>query len=146
MTRAKTVAKIIEIKEFNKEQLEIEVKKARERLHVEQAKLDELDREYKKTSADLTGKQASGTMPATEVELFHTYLKHLARMLEQQKSVLAIHAAEVDKKQKAMVEAFQEQRLFELLHGRIIQEQARELTQGEQKEADFTFLYRKAER
>ena len=143
MTKEKMVSKIVEIKEFNKEQLEAEVKKARERLNAEQVKLDELDREYRKTSADLAGKQA-GAVQATEIELFHTYLKHLARQIDQQKSVIAVRAAEVDQKQKAMVEAFQEQRLFEKLHDKIVHEQAAAISQGEQKEADFTFLCRKA--
>jgi flagellar export protein FliJ len=143
MTKEKMVSKIVGIKEFNKEQLEAEVGKARERLNAEQRKLDELDREYKKTSTDLAGKQASA-IQATEVELFHTYLKHLARQIDHQKSVIAARAAEVDQKQIAMVEAFKEQRLFEKLHDKIVHEQAKEISQGEQKEADFTFLCRKA--
>jgi flagellar biosynthesis chaperone FliJ len=49
----------------------------------------------------------------------------------------------VDQKQKAMVEAFQEQRLFEKLHDKIVHEQGKETLQSEQKEADFTFLCRK---
>jgi flagellar export protein FliJ len=146
MTKEKMVSKIIEIKEFNKEQLEAEVKKARERLSDEQAKLDVLNLEYKKTSADFAGRQGGCTMHASEIEVFYTYLKHLAKQIEQQKSVVAAHVGEVEKKQKAMVEAFKEQRLFELLHDKMVQEQAKEITQGEQKEADFAFLCRKAEK
>lgn len=142
MTKEKMVSKIIEIKEFNKEQLEAEVRKAQERLNAEQAKLDGLDGEYKKTSADLACKQA-GAIPATEIELFHTYLKHLAKQIDQQKCVVAVRAGEADQKQKAMVEAFQEQRLFEKLHDKIVHQQDKETSQSEQKEADFTFLCRR---
>jgi len=144
MTREKTVSKIIEIKEFNKEQLEAEAKNVRERLNREQAKLDALEQEYKKTNADLAGKQAGGTMPANEVELFYTYLKHLGTQIELQKSVVVLHIAELEKKQNAMVEAYKEQRVFELLHDKILQGQAKEIMHGEQKEADYTFLCRKA--
>ncbi len=85
-----------------------------------------------------------GAIQATEIELFDTYLKHLAKQIDQQKSVVAVRAAEVDQKQKAMVEAFKEQRLFEKLHDKIVHEQDKEIVAGEQKEADFTFLCRKA--
>jgi flagellar export protein FliJ len=143
MTKEKMVSKIIEIKEFNKEQLEAEVRQVREQLNAEQLKLDGLDREYKKTIVELECKQA-GALHAPEIELFYTYLKHLAKQIDQQKSVVAAHAAEVDRKQGAMVEAFKEQCLFEKLHDKIIHEQAKEISHNEQKEADFTFLCRRA--
>ncbi len=144
MTKEKMVSKIIEIKEFNKEQLEAEVKKAREVLNAEQAKLEELEREYKKITTDLACKQTGGAMQANDIELFHTYLKHVSRQIDQQKSIVAVRAAEVEQKQGAMVEAFKEQRLFEKLHDKIVHEQIKETTQSEQKEADFAFLCRKA--
>jgi flagellar export protein FliJ len=145
MTKEKMVSKIIEIKEFNKEQLEAEVKKARRQLNAEQLKLDGLDREYKKTIVDFTHKQA-GAIHAPEIELYHTYLKHLSKQLDQQKSVVEAHAAVMEQKQRAMVEAFQEQCLFEKLHDKIIRKQAKEISQIEQKEADFMFLCRKADK
>ena len=142
MTKEKTVSKIIEIKEFNKEQLESEVRREREKLSAEQIKLDGLDCEYKKTIVSLACKQ-SGPLQAPEIELFHTYLKHLAKQIDQQKSVVAAQAAEVDKKQRDMVEAFKEQCLFEKLRDRIIEERIKELSQSEQKESDFAFLCRR---
>jgi flagellar export protein FliJ len=145
MTKEKMVSKIIEIKEFNKEQLEAEVRKAREQMNAEQLKLDGLDREYKNTIVDFTCKQA-GAIHAPEIELFHTYLKHIAKQLEQQKRIVEARAAVVDQKQRAMVEAFKEQCLFEKLHDKIIHKQAKEISQSEQKEADFMFLCRKAEK
>ena len=143
MTRDKMVSKIIGIKEFNKEQIEAEVRKAQGRLNVEQAKLDELEREYKKTCADLAAKQMKGTMPVTEIDLFQAYIKHVGKLIEKQRAVVAVHQAEVDAKQKAMIAAYQEQRLFEKLHDKIVDEQAKETGHNEQKEADFAFLCRK---
>jgi flagellar export protein FliJ len=146
MTREKTVSKIIEIKEFRKEQIEAEIKKARERLGAEQAKLDALEREYAKTCADLVAKQMKGTMPVTEIELFQNYVKHVGKQIDQQKKVVAALVAEIDAQQKAMIEAYKEQRLFENLHDKIVHDQVKKVNKGEQKEADFTFLCRKAEK
>ena len=144
MKRQKTVSKIIEIKEFTKEQLEAEVKKARHRLNIEQEKLDVLETTYKKTSADYTRKQSTGTMPVHEVDLFTTYLKHIGRQIDQQRTVITRYAEELDKKEAAMIEAYKEQRLFEVLHDKIVQGQIREAALGEQKEMDYNFLTRKA--
>ena len=146
MTRDKTISKIIEIKEFNKEQIEAEVKKAQARLNLEQAKLDELERDYKKTCADLLAKQMKGTMPVTEIDLFQSYVKHLGKLIEKQGAVVRVHKADVEAKQQAMIVAYQEQRLFEKLHDKIVSEQIKETDHIEQKEADFSFLNRKAER
>jgi flagellar export protein FliJ len=144
MTRQKTVSKIIEIKEYTKEQHEAEVKKARKHLNLEQEKLEILEATYAKTCADLTQKQASGTMPVHEVDLFTTYLKHVGRQIDQQKSVVSRYAEELDRKEKAMIEAYKEQRLFEILHDKIVQGQIKEAALGEQKETDYNFLARKA--
>lgn len=144
MTRQKTVSKIIEIKEYTKEQHEAEVKKARQHLNREQEKLESLETSYAKTCADLTQKQANGTMPVHEVELFTTYLKHVGRQIDQQKSVVSRHAEELGKKEKAMIEAYKEQRLFEILHDKIVQGQIKEEALGEQKETDYNFIARKA--
>jgi flagellar export protein FliJ len=144
--RQKTVSKILEIKEFNKEQLESAVRKARERLTLELEKLKVLETTYNNTIADFTVKQMSGTIPVHEVDLFSTFLQHVGGQIEHQKSIVAAHTAEVEKKQKAMVEAYKEQRLFEILHDKIVQEQRKESDQSEQKEMDYTFLSRKAKR
>jgi flagellar export protein FliJ len=143
MTKEKMVSKIIELKEFNKEQLEAEVRKARERFELEQGKLAALEAEYKKTCNDLSAKQLGGTIPVNEVEIFHTYLKHLGKKIEQQKTTAAVYAAELEKIQKAMVTAHKEQRLLEKLHDKITHGQAKDALHGEQKEADYMFLMRK---
>lgn len=143
MTKDKTVSKIIELKEFDKERLEIEVKKAREQFELEHGKLAALEAEYKKTCNDLTAKQKNGTMPVNEVEMFHTYLKHLGKKIEQQETVTATHACVLEKLQAAMVEAHKEQRLLEKLQDKITHEHEKETLHGEQKEADFLFLMRK---
>ena len=144
MKKQKTVSKIIEIKEYTKEQLEAEVKKARERLNLEQEKLETLETAYGKTNADFMRKQTRGTMPVHEVELFTTYLKHIGRQIDQQKAAVARVAEDLDRKEKAMIEAYKEQRLFEILHDKILQGQIKEAALGEQKESDYNFLARKA--
>ena len=143
--RQKTVSKILEIKEINKDTLKGEVRKSQERMDAEQKKLDILESTYNKTNADFTDKQMNGTLPVHEIELYHTYLKHVGRQIELQKGIVAIRAADLDKKKNAIVEAYKEQRLIEVLHEKIAREQIKVVDHGEQKESDYNFLSRKTE-
>jgi len=146
MTRKqKTVSKILELKEFKKEQLQSEVGKAQERLNHEQAIVDDLEATYKQTNADFMIKQMSRTIPVCEVDLCYTYLKHLNAKIEQQKRIVATSAAELEKIRTAMVEAYKEQHLIALLHDKIVQEQNKEADHCEQRESDYNFLSRKTE-
>jgi flagellar export protein FliJ len=139
----KTVAKILEVKEFTKEQLEAETRNARERLRVEEERLVVLEQEFKDRDGELTRKQTEGTIAVHEIGLYFTYLKHLTRQIDQQKGIVAIRARELEDRQQAMVDAYREQRLLEKLQDKLQQEQDRELLQGEQKEADYQYLTRK---
>jgi flagellar export protein FliJ len=144
MTRQqKTVAKILELKEFNTEQLEVETRNARTRLNTEEERLAQLDGEYRDRSNDLSRKQTEGTIAVHEMDLYYTYLKHLGKLIEKQKGIVAVRAAELDQRQRAMVAAYQEQRLLEKLQDKMLHEQVREAEQGEQKQADYQFLTRK---
>ncbi len=143
MTKHKTVSKILELKEFKKEQLEAAVKKAQERLDLEQEKLDALNGEYKRTSDAFAPKQAKGEPPVQEMEIVYTFLKHLGRQIEHQNGVVAVCAAERDKQMRSMIEAFKEQRLFELMHHKIRRKEVQAAVRSEQKEADYQYLSRK---
>jgi len=144
--RQKTVAKILELKEFNKEQLEAEVRKANDRLRDEQETLAVLNKAYAATNGGLTARQSKGTIPVHEVELFTTYLKHVHKQIELQTQVINVRSAELDALQSAMVEAYKEQRVFEILQDKIAQEATKEAAQVEQKTADYNYLSGKAER
>jgi flagellar export protein FliJ len=140
--RQKTVSKIIEIKTFTKEQIEAEVKKAHERLDVEQKKQSALELNYRKMCAELTGKQMNGTLVCHEVDLYTLYLKHLGKQIELQQRIVAIRNEELETLRTAMVEAYKEQRLFEILHDKIVKERNKETDKREQKEMDSSFLSR----
>jgi flagellar export protein FliJ len=144
--RQKTVSKILEIKEITKDSLEAEVRKAQERLNAEQKKLDVLEATYNKTNADSTARQMRGTIPVHEIELYYTYLKHISKQIELQKTIVSIRAGDLDKKRKEMVAAYKEQRLIEILHDKITHDQIKIMDRCEQKESDYNFLARKTGR
>jgi len=143
MTRHKILSRVLEVKEFTTEQLEAEVKKARERLDHEQAALDGFEQQHRTTCGEFTDRQAQGRLPVREMELYYVYLKHLGKQIEQQKRIVQIRREDVDVRQQALVEAYKEQRLVGKLQDRIAGHEARQAGQAEQKEQDYAFISRR---
>jgi flagellar export protein FliJ len=143
MTRDKAVERILELKGITREQLEAEVKTARERRKQEQDKADALEREYRRVSDEFLAKQSRGSVEARELELVYSYLKHASREIEQQKLIVEIRTGELDQRMSELVEAHKEKRLLETLHDRFVRVKTKALDRNEQKEADFQFLLKK---
>jgi flagellar export protein FliJ len=146
MTREKMVSRVLEVKELKREQLEAEVRKARERLSAEQLKLQDLEQAYKANSVQLTDRQMAGTLPVREMDVYYAYLKHVNRQIQLQKEIILIRQREVDDREKGMVEAYKEQRLVEILHDKLVCQEAKQAGQAEQKNSDAEFIMRKTER
>jgi flagellar export protein FliJ len=146
MTREKMVSKVLEVKELKREQVEAEVRKARETLNVEQQKLHDLEQAYKANSVELIDRQMAGTLQVREMDVYYAYLKQVNNQIQLQKENVLIHQREVVDREKGMVEAYKEQRLVELLHDKIVCQEAKLAGQTEQKNMDAEFIMRKAER
>lgn len=141
--RQKTVSRILEIKGSAKEQVEVEVRKSRDRLSAEETKLRSLEDEYKNKNDEFVLRHARGTVPVHEVELFYSWCRHLTDCIDKQKMTIARCTEEHECVMQALLEAHKEHRLFEILHDRLQQAKARETEKAEQKQADFTYLSRR---
>ncbi len=89
-------------------------------------------------------KQDRGAIGVREMDLFYMYFEHLNKLVAQQKKCVLVRQSELEKKQKEMHEAHKEQRLMEILHDRIVQDESREMVHADQKEADYQYLVRRA--
>lgn len=146
MTREKMVSKVLEVKELRRERIEAEVRKAREKLSTEQQKLQDFEQAYKRNSVELIDRQLAGTLPVREMDVYYTYLKQVGGQIRQQRELIVIRQREVDEREKVMVEAYKEQRLVELLHDKIVCQEAKLAGHAEQKNMDAEFIMRKTER
>jgi flagellar export protein FliJ len=146
MTREKMMSKVLEVKEIRREQIEAEVRKARERLTAEQQTLEGLEQAYTATCVELTDRQMAGTLPVCEIDVYYAYIKQLCRQIEQQKDIILTRQREVDARKSDMVEAYKEQRLVEILHDKIVCQEMKRAGQTEQMDMDENFIMRRAER
>ncbi len=138
------IQKIIDLKGFTKDQLEMAVKMSKESLEIESAKLDFTVGILDRTVEEFSRKQGGPSIDAHELDYYYTYFAYLTRQIDQQKRTVTEKIADVERTQKALIKAHGEKRLCEILHEKIIGEQARERGKKEQKEADFTYISRRS--
>jgi len=147
MTRKqRAVNKVLKLKGFTEEQLKAEVGKARDAFNHEQEKLDCLEEEMRVHLDEFSRKQGHSAIGVREIDLFYMYVEHLGKLIAQQKKCVQVRLSEMEEKQKEMHEAHKEQRLMEILHDRIVNDELLETIHADQKEADYQFLVRRAAR
>lgn len=146
MKRQKTVSKILELKGFAKEQLEVEVRRTRDELNSEVTALDHLEGRLEHTITEFNSRQNGGSINTNEVGLFYDYLLYLNRQIGRQREVVQRKLLELEEKQKAMLEAYKEKRLFEILHDKALHGEMRKTLLREQKEMDFDSISRRVKR
>jgi len=143
MSRSK-IKKALELKGFTKDQLEISFQKSRGELETESAKLDSAVRNFERTFAEFNRRHNEGPIHTQELDFFYTYLSYLNGQIEQQKQTVSSRLAEVEKIQKKLVNAYKEEKIFEIFYDKILHEEKRETLKVEQKEADFQYISRKS--
>jgi flagellar export protein FliJ len=146
MTREKMVSKVLEVKEIKREQIEAEVRKAREKLSAEQRVLEGFEQAFTATCVELTDRQVAGTLPVCEMDVYYAYIKQVCRQIQRQKELILIRQREVIEREQGMVESYKEQRLVEILRDKIVCQEVKLAGQAEQKYMDAEFIMRKAER
>lgn len=140
------IKKALELKEYKKKQLEISVKKSRNELENEYAKLEFIINNYEQIIDEFNKKHKEGLINAQELDFFYNYIFYLTKQIEQQKKNVSLKSSEVEMKQKGLMNAHMEKRIFEMLYNKISSEGIRAKIKDEQKEADSLFLSRKNRR
>lgn len=138
------ITRIIELKEFTKEQLELEALRLRNELDIENLKLSSIKGLLDKVVADFNSRNDDSSMSGLELEYFYNYSAHLNAQIKLQEVVVGNKSAELEGKHKEMMEVYREKRILEVLHDRILSRETREKLILEQKEADFNFGSRKS--
>lgn len=147
MTRKqKTVTKVLALKGFTREQMKVELKKARDAFNEEKAKLDCLEQELRAHHEEFSRKQDRGSLSVREMDLFYLYFDHLNKLIEQQKKCVLVRQEDLGEKERGMQQAYTDERLIEILHDKIVHEEVRATLQHDQKEADERFLTRRPPR
>ncbi|MDA8387923.1 MAG: flagellar export protein FliJ [Nitrospiraceae bacterium] len=140
---SKKISRILQWKGVVKEQMSIEMRKAREKLQAEMGKLDGLNAKLAENMAIMDGIQSGPSPDAGKLELLSNYIIYLDKGIKEQERKVSEIMKEVDAKQGALRNAYREERVFETLRNRIAGEELREKECLEQKEMDFNTVVRR---
>lgn len=140
------IKKVLELKEFTKEQLEVLFQRSKDALEVENVKLDFTVKTFERTAVEFNRRQKEELINSQDLDFFYNYFSYLSKQIDQQKQTVSLLLSEVEQIQKTLVKTYKEKRLLEIFYDKILHEEIRNKLKGEQKEADFQFISRKSRR
>lgn len=138
---AKRVRRIIKLKENAKDEMELQIKRAKTELDNTRAKLNSIE--------DSIGKMLSGFDPSSttvnplELDLFYSSLYELQKRASEKKEDIRLLEEELEEKKTKALEINREKKLLDILVKRIIKERLTKASRDEQREIDFDFISRR---
>ncbi len=141
MRRKNTIIKILKLKENRKREMEIEVKKAHDRVDEEDERLESLKNNYKETLESFNG---AANMEVEEVNNFYGFFTRLNESIEKQEDVCSDRLNELEQVKEGLITAHKEEKVIEIMKDKVVNEEKKEREKSEQKEADFITISRNA--
>lgn len=143
MRKTKTISKILKLKDSKKKEIELEVKKAADRVDLEKEKLHALEKDYNDTLKCFREKNAEGSLNAEKVSSYYDFFSRINDRIKEQKKVHLMRKNELMILKNTLVNAHKDKRMFEILNEKEVKKDMRDKAVSEQKEADFFTLARK---
>jgi flagellar export protein FliJ len=143
MRKINTISKILKLKDGKKQEIELEVKEAADRVEEEKSKLKSLERDYREKFKAFSEKNSEGNLDINKINSFYDYFASIDEKIKEQKEVHMKCKQELRDLQNILVHAHQDKKMFEILKEKAVKEQRKEQALSEQKEAEYFVLTRK---
>lgn len=143
MRKTKTISKILKLKESKKREIEMEVKKASDRVDREKEKLNALEKDYCDTLECFKEKNMEGSLDSSKISSYYDFFSRINGRIKEQKKIHTQRKNELKTLKNTLINAHKEKRMFEILTEKEVKKDMREKAVSEQKEADFFTLARK---
>jgi flagellar export protein FliJ len=142
MSKLGTLKRIEQVREFRKDEAEMEVHKAWKALRTEQENLVILEKLLTDTIAVLERKKSGNIDNVYELTIFYDYIDLLYKKIDEQILVVRQKDEELREKQVALVEAYKEVKTVGILKDKVIYEDNKRKIAIEQRQMDFAYLSR----
>jgi len=143
MHKINTISKILKLKDSKKQEIEIEVKKAAERLDEERSKLINLEKDYQEKLNRFNENNAEGVLDVDKVNSYYDYFSRIDGKIREQREMHTKRKNELKEIKDILINAHQDKRMFEILKEKAVRKDIKEKELSAQKEADFFVLARK---
>ncbi len=140
MRKSRTISKILKLKQNKKREIEIEVKKANDRFDEEEARLNSMKNDYKENRESLNDAR---NMEARNIDSLYSFFTRLNESIDQQKDVCSEKQNELTAVKDSLIDAHKDEKMFEIMNDKALEEEKKEREKSEQDEADFFAVSRK---
>ncbi len=144
MRKNRTLPKILKLKDNRKKELEIEVKKAFDRVDEEEAKLRELEKDYADMLRVFDERQAKGGMYVKDINSYYDFFSMINCRIDEQKKIHSQCRDEFRILKDTLIIAHRDKKMFEILNDKAVREEIKEREVSERKETDFFTLTRRS--
>ena len=143
MRKKETISKILKLRDNKKKEIEIQVKKAYNRVDEENFKLQSYRKDYNEKLRSFKKAHGQGMCSAKDMVLEHESLSLIDGMIEDQKKVYAACEGELELLKYSLAEAHKDKKALEILDEKVTRQEQKERLVEEQKEIDFMTITRK---
>ena len=143
MRKNKTVAKILELKDNRKKEIELEVKRAADREETEKTRLKALEKDYMDKWEYFSENHGEGPLDINKLVSYYDFFSRINGKIDEQKKVHTECQNKLECLKDSLVHAHQEKRMFEIIRDKALKTERKENLKSEQKENDFIALSRR---
>ncbi len=143
MRKNRTISKLLKLKDNRKKEIEIEVKKAADRVDDEKSRLNSLEKDFTDTMECFNEKSFEGAMDVNNINSYYDFFSRINGKISEQKKIHDHHNNELKSLRNNLVEAHKDKKVFEILNEKAIRKDIKERQSSEQKEADFYAISRR---
>jgi flagellar export protein FliJ len=143
MRKNKTVAKILELKDNRKKEIELEVKRAADREETEKTRLKALEKDYMDIRECFSENHGEGPLDINKLVSYYDFFSRINGKIDEQKKVHTECQNKLECLKDSLVHAHQEKRMFEIIRDKALKTERKENLKSEQKENDFIALSRR---
>lgn len=143
MHKKRTVSKILKLKDNRKKEVELEVKKASDKVDEEKDKLNALEKDFSDSMSSFNEQNSGGSMDVHNINAYYDFFSRINGRMSEQKKIHEKRKSELNTLKNDLADAHKEQKVFEILNDKAIKNEHREKLKAEQKEADFFAISRR---
>ncbi len=143
MHKKTTLSKILKLKDSRKKEIEVDVKKAVDRVDEEKARLQELERHLTDSTVNFNEKSSEGSMDINSMNTHYDFFSRIIGKISEQKKKREQSESELAELKRNLVEAHKEKRVIEIMHEKALTKEKRVKMDSEQKESDFLAISRR---
>ncbi len=143
MRKINTISKILKLKDGKKQEIEIEVKKAADRLEEEKNKLKNLQSDYQTKLKQFNENNESGALNINKINSYYEYFAMIDGKIKEQKQFHLKRKKELEVIREHLIDAHKDKKMMEILKDKAVKENMKERELSARKEADYLVLARK---